>query len=220
MNTVKNIISVAIAGVVSSIALISGSAFANSTLVAPAPAAATASASLDYRVVIPRVLYIRIGAGVAGTGGAINLMDMSPAAANVGDGSVIAATGGDVAANAVTVRIYGNGGSNISLNSATTGQLANGVAGQFIPWTEIAITPAALAVATAGFTNGAITHPAFNNGVAGGNGTATTLTAVAGAVRQEGQWAVAYANTGLPAAGTYGGTVPNNGRVTYTVTMP
>ncbi len=207
-------------GVTASMALTSSFAFANSTLVAPAAVGATASASLDFRVVIPRVLYIRIGAGVAGTGGAINLMDMAPAAANVGDGSVINATGGDVAANAVTVRIYGNGNSNISLNSTTTGQLANGVAGQFIPWTQITVTPAALAVGTAGFTNGAITHPAFNNGAAGGLGTATTLTAVAGAVRQEGQWAVAYANTGLPAAGTYGGINTNNGRVVYTVTMP
>jgi hypothetical protein len=207
-------------GVSASMVLTSGLAFANSTLVAPAAVGATASASLDFRVVIPRVLYIRIGAGVAGTGGTINLMDMAPAAANVGDGSVINATGGDVAANAVTVRIYGNGNSNISLNSFTTGQLANGVAGQFIPWTQITVTPAALAVATAGYTNGAITHPTFNNAAAGGNGTATTLTAVAGAVRQEGQWAVAYANTGLPAAGTYGGVNTNNGRVVYTVTMP
>ena len=222
MNTVKNILTAAIVSAVGSAALLSGAAYANSTLTAPAAAGATAGASLDYRVVIPRVLYIRIGAAAAGfaTGGTINLMDMSTAAANVGDGTAIASTGGDVSASVVTVRIFGNGGANLSLNSATTGQLNNGTVGQNIPWTEITVTPAALAATTAGFTNGAITHPAFNNAVAGGNGTATTLTAVAGAVRQEGQWTVAYANTGVPAAGTYGGANVNNGRVTYTVTMP
>jgi hypothetical protein len=217
MNFFKKSLSVAVA--VS--ALFAGNAFANSTIVAPAPAAATASASLDYRVVIPRVLYIRIGNGVAGTGGTVNLMDMSPAAANVGDGTAVAATGGDQGPAGVTVRIYGNGNTPITLNSATTGQLSTGVVGApTLPWTDITVTPAALAATTAGFTNGAITHPAFNNAAAGGAGTATVLNPVGGSVRQEGRWDIAYANTGLPAAGTYGGANINNGRVTYTVSMP
>ncbi len=210
-------------GALVSLALTSGLALANSTLVAPAAAGATASASLDFRVVIPRVLYIRIGASGAGftTGGAINLMDMSPAAANVGNGTAVAATGGDVPAggSAVTVRIFGNAGTTLSLNSFTNGQLNNGTVGQNIPWTEITVTPAALAATTPGFTNGVIAHPTFNNAAGGGNGTATALAPTAGVVRVEGQWAIAYANTGVPASGTYGGG-PVNGRVVYTVTQP
>jgi hypothetical protein len=204
-----------------SLAALAPAAMANSTIVAPAPAAATASANLDFRVVIPRVLYIRIGNGVAGTGGTVNLMDMSPAAANVGDGTAVAATGGDQGPAGVTVRIYGNGNAPITLNSATTGQLSTGVVGApTLGWNNITVTPAALAATTAGFTNGAITHPAFNNAAAGGAGTATVLNPVGGSVRQEGRWDIAYTNTALPAAGTYGGTVANNGRVTYTVSMP
>jgi hypothetical protein len=224
MNSVKRSlqnVSVALA-----LSVLAGNAIANSTINAPAPAGATAAASLDFRVVIPRVLYIRIGAASAGftTGGAVNLMDMSPAAANVGNGTAVAATGGNLSAGSdVTVRIYGNGGTNLSLNSATTGQLSTGGAGAlFLPWTDITVTanPLAAADALAPFSNVGIAHPAFNNAAAGGTGTAVTLTPTAGVVRQEGRWTVAYANTGLPAAGTYGGAIANNGRVTYTVTMP
>jgi hypothetical protein len=39
-------------------------------------------------------------------------------------------------------------------------------------------------------------------------------------VRQEGKWTYSYANNQVVAAGTYGGAGVNNGRVTYTATMP
>jgi hypothetical protein len=118
----------------------------------------------------------------------------------------------------VTVRVYGNGG-NVSLNSATTGPLTTGTAGETIPWSQISVTGGALAATTSGFTNAAITHPAFNTGASGGNGTAATLTATNRLVRVEGKWTYSYLNTGIPAAGTYGGTVAKNGRVTYTATQ-
>ncbi|MDD5325405.1 MAG: hypothetical protein PHR71_08900, partial [Polaromonas sp.] len=123
----------------------------------------------------------------------------------------------DLAAGAVTVRAYGNGG-NISLNSATTGALSDG-AGDTIPWSQISVASAALGTATTGFTNAAITHPAFNLGAAGGAGTATTLTAANKVVRVEGKWTYTYLNANVVAAGTYGGTTAKNGRVTYTATQ-
>ncbi|MGH6640317.1 MAG: hypothetical protein ACREBY_17170, partial [Polaromonas sp.] len=162
----------------------------------------------------------RVGtsSGNAATDGTINGITYTVPGANVGDASVIAGVGGDLAAGAVTVRVYGNGG-NISLNSATTGPLTTGVAGEVIPWSQVSVAAAALAATTAGFTNAAITHPAFNLGGAGGPGTATTLTATNKVVRVEGQWTYTYLNANAVAAGTYGGTVAKNGRVTYTATQ-
>ena len=47
----------------------------------------------------------------------------------------------------------------------------------------------------------------------------TTLTATNKVVRVEGKWTYSYLNTNSVAAGTYGGTVAKNGRVTYTATQ-
>lgn len=188
----------------------------------PVATAPSASAKLDFRITIPRVLYLRVGTGTNNANNTVvDLIDFTPTAAAVGNGTAVAATAasGDLTNGAVTVRVYGNNG-NITLNSTNTGPMTNGVATQTIPWSQITVTPAALATATAGYTNGAITHPTFNAAVAGGAGTATTLTATNNVVRQEGQWTFAYANTGLPGAGTYGGVNVNAGRVTYTASMP
>ncbi|MGH6625353.1 MAG: hypothetical protein ACRECD_02205 [Burkholderiaceae bacterium] len=194
---------------------------AESTFVSGA-GATTASARLDFSIVIPKVLYVRVGTGTNNaTNATVDLINFTVPAANLGDATVINAdaASGDLTNGAVTVRIYGNGG-NINLNSATTGPMTTGTAGEEVSWSRVTVTPAALASTTAGFTNGAITHPAFNTGASGGAGTATTLTATNKVVRQEGQWSFAYANQDVVAAGTYGGTVARNGRVTYTVTQP
>ena len=179
-----------------------------------------ADARLDFSIIIPQVLFLRVGtsSGNTATDGSIDPVVFTVPGANVGDGSVIAGTGGDLAAGAVTVRVYGNGG-NISLNSAVAGPLLNAVAGDTIPWSQINVTTAVLGATTPGFTNAAITHPAFNTAAGGGNGTATTLTAVAKVVRVEGKWTYTYLNANAVAAGTYGGTVAKNGRVTYTATQ-
>lgn len=197
--------------------LIASNAQAESQYVPAAITGSTANARLDFTVIIPQVLFLRVGtsSGNTATDGTINGITYTVPAANVGDASVIAGVGGDIGAGAVTVRSYGNGG-NISLNSTTTGPLTTGTAGEVIPWSQISVTSAALAAATAGFTNAAIAHPAFNLGAAGGSGTATTLTATNKVVRVEGQWTFNYLNAATVAAGTYGGTVARNGRVTYT----
>lgn len=195
---------------------------AESTFVSPAPANASASARVDFRITVPRVLYLQVGTGTNfASNTAIDLIDFTVPAATMGNGVPIAATAasGDRTNGAVTIRVLGNGG-NISLNSATGGPLGNG-AGQTVGWGQINVAAAALpSGTTAGFTNGAIVHPAFNTGASGGGGTATTLTATAGVVRQEGQWTYSYLNQNPLAAGTYGGVDTNNGRVSYTATMP
>ncbi|WP_411885918.1 hypothetical protein [Polaromonas sp. YR568] len=213
----KRIVALSALGLASLLAL---PAKAESTFTTPATTASTAAARLDFSIVIPQVLFLRVGtsAGNTSTTATVDATTFTVPAANVGDASVIAGVGGDLTAGAVTVRVYGNGG-NITLNSATTGALTTGTASETIAWSQISVAGAALASGTSGFTNAAITHPAFNTGASGGNGTATTLTATNRLVRVEGKWTYSYLNANMPAAGTYGGTVANKGRVTYTATQ-
>ncbi len=200
--------------------LLATTARAESQFVNPAVTGSIASARLDFTIVIPQVLFLRVGtsSGNTATDATINGIVYTVPGANVGDASVITGVGGDLTAGAVTVRVYGNGG-NISLNSNVTGPLNNGTVGENIAWSQISVATAALAATTPGFTNAAITHPAFNTGAAGGAGTATTLTSTAKVVRVEGRWTYTYLNANAVAAGTYGATPANNGRVTYTATQ-
>ena len=191
----------------------------NNNLTAISGGTSTAAARLDFSVVVPGVLFLRVGTG--GAVGAANDTTVDPLVftvppANLGDGTVVVGTGGDVGAGAVSVRVYSNVGTNVTLNSNVSGQLING-SGDTIPWTQIAVVPAALAATTAGYTNGAITHPTFS--ATSGNGTATTLTAASKLVRQEGKWTFSYSNAAVVPAGTYGATIAKNGRVTYTATQ-
>ena len=195
-------------------------AHAESTFVNPASTGSNATARLDFTITIPQVLFLRVGTSVgnAQTDGTINGITYTVPAANVGDASAITGVGGDLTAGAVTVRVYGNGG-NINLNSFTSGSLTTGTVGEVIPWSQISVVAAALTNTTTGFANAAITHPAFNLGGTGGAGTVTLLTAAAKVVRVEGKWTYSYLNANAVAAGTYGTSVANNGRVTYTATQ-
>jgi len=184
--------------------------------------ALSASAKLDFKVVVPKVLFLQVGAGTnMADNTTVNKVSFDVPAASLGNSTAVAGTGGDLAGGGVTVRVLGNSGT-VTLTNATTGQLSSGVAGNpTVPWTDIVVTPGALTSTTTGYTNAAIAHPPFNNAVGGGaSATATTLTASAGLVRREGSWTFAYANTATLPAGTYGDTVGNNGRVTYTATAP
>lgn len=208
-------------GFVSTLAFLPLPSQAESTTTTSATSGSTASARLDFTVVIPAVLYLRIGTGsaiAAANNTTVDAINFTVPAANIGDGTVISASAasGDQTNGAVTVRVFSNVGTNVTLNSSVTGQLSNG-SGDTIPWSQIAVAAAALPTGTAGFTNGAITHPAFSSTT--GAGTATTLTAVSKLVRQEGRWTFSYSNASVVPAGTYGATVANNGRVTYTATQ-
>lgn len=188
---------------------------AESTTINPAIAGSTATAKLDFTVVIPAVLYLRVGAGnaiAAANNANVDSLVFTVPATNLGDSTAVAGVGGDLTAGAVTVRVFSNFGTNVTLNSSVTGQLTNGT--DTIPWTQIGVTPAPLAVTTAGYTNTGIVHPTFS--ATSGNGTATTLTAASRMVRQEGKWTFSYNNTNAYPAGTYGSTGANHGRVTYT----
>ncbi|SDZ58337.1 hypothetical protein SAMN05518854_10817 [Variovorax sp. YR266] len=191
---------------------------AESNFTSAASGALSATARLNFTVTIPRVMYLQVGTGTNfSTVSTVDGLTFTVPGASVGAGGAIAGAGGDLTGGAVTVRVLGNAG-NLSLNSGVTGQLSNGT--NTIPWSAITVTAAPLtAGTTAGFTNAAITHPAFS-ATTGAGPTATAFTAVNTVVRQESKWTFAYDNTGVYAPGTYGATVANNGVVTYTLTSP
>ena len=185
----------------------------------------TATARLDFQIVIPRVLFLQVGTGTSlADNTAIDMISFNVPAANLGNGTDVAGTGGNLTGGAVTVRVFGNNG-NIGLTAATNGALTNGAAGDTIPWSEIKVTSSAPTTPATGYLATAIAHPAIP---ATGTGAATTITATNKVVRQEGIWTFAYDNSAPYAAGTYGGAGPaspnntglNNGRILYTATLP
>lgn len=175
----------------------------------------TASARLDFTVVIPRVLFLQVGTGSNfADNGTIDLLTFTVPAASLGNGTDVAAT---PAAGAVTVRVFGNNG-DIGLTSTTTGPMTN-AAGDTLPWSEILVTSAASGAPAAGYLGAAIPHPTIP--AAAGTSASFNVAVNSGpkVVRAEGVWTFAYDNSAAYAAGTYG-TSANNGRIVYTATLP
>lgn len=174
--------------------------------------AGNATAKLDFRVTIPRVLFLRVGAGTDfADNTTVNLIDFAPAAASLGNSASVAGTGGDLGGGAVTAKVIGNNG-NITLVATTAGALSNGVAGDSIPYTEIKTAATTLSSATI------LAAPVLANGAS----APVVLTPAAGTktIVRDATWTFSYANTAIVAPGVYGGVNTNNGRVTYTASMP
>jgi hypothetical protein len=161
--------------------------------------ALNANARLDFRVVIPK--FIRFQVGSAGT--VVDLVEFSVPAANVGDGSDIARTNG----GALPVLLQSNNG-NVAVTATTLGQLNNG-AGENISFAEILSTSS---------------DPLFNvpTLLNGATSAAITVTPNVGTrvVNRTANWSFAYSNSNYVGAGSYGGVNVNNGRVTYTASLP
>ncbi len=170
-----------------------------------------AQASLDFRVIIPRVLFLGVGAGATAVppvnNTSVNLVTFdyttNPGAVGAGSGSPAAVITGAV----VPVRVVGNNGQ-IVLTAATAGALSNG-SGDTIPWTEISAASSLLALPSP-------VIPANGTG-AGSNVTLSSGTKI---TDRSANWTFSFANTAVVPAGTYGAIVANNSRVTYTATMP
>jgi hypothetical protein len=185
--------------------VISGSAMAASGTDTTAPY--SVANNLDLRIVIPAFLYFRVGTDSA----TIDMITFSPAAANLGNSTPVAGTGGDAAAGSgANVTARGNNGQ-ITIGTTVTGGGSGMGTGTptdgFISYSEVATSSSdapnfpAPVLANAGIAN---VNVALGGGAAGA-GTVTDRTAV---------WTYAYQNTTVPSAGTY------NGTVTYTATMP
>jgi hypothetical protein len=157
----------------------------------------SASARLNFRVTVPKVIYLQVGTGTAFSD--VTTVDevlFSLTAGQVTTPGAVAASGAGV-----TARILGNGG-NVSLTAlGAAGGLVNTPMSTSIAWSEITGTS----------SSASLPHPAIGNGVAG---AASSLTAVAGIVNQTATWTFSYANAASVAAGDY------TGQVTYTAALP
>lgn len=193
------------------LALLPGQAHANSTFVTGTSTPLTASANLDFTIIIPKFVYVRVGTGtnIANNTTIDNIIFTVPAA-SVGNGTAIAGTGGDLTAGVVTARVQGNDGT-IAFSSTTAGPLNDGTS-DTISYSQIGVAVATNTSATA------LPHPAF---VDGGT-TSVNLTPTSGTkvTNLDAKWTFTYANANIVAAGTYGGVNTQNGRVTYGVSMP
>jgi hypothetical protein len=179
----------------------------------------TATAHVDFQVNIPKVLYLRVGTGSAypatlSSVATFDLVQFSPTAAQVGNGTAIAGTGGDLAGGVETAAIISNSG-NVTLNATTTGKLGDGTVPvpNTISFGQIATAATAL---TGTYT--LLNPPVLVDGATSAN---VVLTAPATkTITADAKWTYTYLNTVTPPAGTYGGVNTNNGRVVYTATMP
>ena len=169
----------------------------------------SASANLDFRVVIPAVLRFRVGNDGNGN---INEIRFDPAVATLGDGTDTSATsGGDISPGVVTVSLLSNAGQitiTESNNSGGTG-LNNGTVGENIPYSEILTT-------SSDPTNFAA--PTLSN-AGGGTSTPTPTSGNNKVTNRSETWTFTYDNTAVYPAGDYG-TSSNGGRVTYTAASP
>jgi hypothetical protein len=174
-----------------------------------------ATAHVDFSVVIPQVLYLRVGTGSSYSTGVytanttVDEIVFSPTAAQVGNGIAIAGTGGDLTGGVETAAVVSNFG-NVTLNATASGALIDG-SGDSIPFTQITTAASTLTSATA------LPAPVLTNTTSAN----VVLTAPASKVIvQDAKWTYHYANTAAVPGGIYGGVNVNNSRVVYTATMP
>lgn len=159
-----------------------------------------ATADLNFRIVVPRVLFLAVGTGA--TGLADNTTEdtvtfdytTNPGALGTG------AAAGAISGNVVPVKVMGNNGV-IALTSSNTGALTNATS-DTIPWSQITVASSD----TTNFPSPAPTGASVNVAVTSGKVTSRTAN-----------WTFSYANSAVVAPGTYGTT---NGKVTYTASMP
>jgi hypothetical protein len=175
----------------------------------------TARARVDFRIIVPKLLYLRVGNGTTypatlASNGTIDLLRFAPAAAVIGNGTAVAGTGGDLGGGVETAAIVSNSG-NVTLNATATGALSDGL-GDSIPYTQIKTAASAL---TVGYT--LLSAPALTNATSANIVLTAPATKV---IRADARWAYSYANTITPPAGSYGGINVNNSRVLYTASMP
>ena len=166
-------------------------AFAESDF-ATGAGAISADARVYFEINVPRFIRFQVGSN----GATIDEVVFDVAAANVGDGSDVAATTNGT----LPVTLLGNVGT-ISLDATTTAQLTDGT--DNISWSEIVTSS----------SNAALDVPGI---VDAGTGAAEAVTANVGTrvVNRSADWTFQYSNTNLVAAGSY------TGRVTFTAANP
>jgi hypothetical protein len=199
-----------VACLLTSLATATGSVLADSDSASGATPL-TASANLDFRVVIPAILRFRVGSD--GTGN-INEIQFDPAVATLGDGTDTRATsGGDISPGVVTVSLLSNAGQITITESNSSGGSglanANGAGADYIPYSEILTD-------SSDPTNFAA--PTLSN-AGGGTSTPTPTSGNNKVTNRSETWTYTYDNSTVYPAGDYG-TSARGGRVTYTAASP
>lgn len=191
MNNVRTIRGLALCGVAALGLIAMTPAMAESDFVTGNGAIA-ANADVDFQINIPRFISFRVGSN----GATVDEVVFNVPAANLGDGSDIAAASNGT----LGVNLLGNVGA-ISLTATTSGPLTNG--SDNISWSEI-LTSSDLA---------ALNVPGI---IDGGTGGAQNVAANVGTsiVNRSANWTFDYSNTNVVGAGTYSGTV------TFTASAP
>jgi hypothetical protein len=167
------------------------------------------TAKLDFSIVVPRILFLQVGTGTArASNTAIDAIQFTVAAANVGTGSGVTVTGGDIGGGTVRASVISNSGT-VSLTSRTNGPLKN-AEGDTVSFSQISTAATTLT------TDSVLPHPALADNAE----TTQTLSPVNRVVVRDAQWTFGFLNSVLVPPGTYGGSEANNGRVTYPATAP
>lgn len=184
--------------------VVSGNVFAASGTSTATPA--TVANAVNFSIVIPAFLTFRVGT----VGAVVNTMLFTVPAANVGNATAVAATGGDAPAGGtgVNVSVVGNRGQ-VTITTAVAGAglgMGNGTpADGFINYNQISTVSTNVAGLNAPvLANAAVPAVLPTLGVAG----------AARVTNQVAIWNYSYLNTTVPSSGTYTGTA------TYTATMP
>ena len=162
----------------------------------------SAAADLDFRIIVPRFLFFRVGTAGAGNVDEIQF-DLTGSVGILGDGTDISATaGGDAGVGQVNVVVLSNAGQ-ITITETNNGGgsgLSDGGTNN-ISYAELLTSSNA----------GTLAAPTLSD--AGGNTSTPTLTAGNVTVRSA-VWTYSYDNTAVYEAATYTGTA------TYTATSP
>jgi len=147
----------------------------------------SATADLSFRVVIPRYIFLRVGAAAA----TVTRLDYNPTLTEIENSTSVLATGGDTGGGAeVTLQIRGNAGA-LTLAASNLANLVSGT--DNIPSSTLT---------GVSFSGGVVAPPAFGS-------SAAIAAATNGTVNQNGTWRFTWAypaGTTYP-AGTYDGTV-------------
>jgi len=176
--------------------------------------ALTATAHVDLQITIPKFLFLRVGTGTGTAAGGwtangnIDLITWAPASGSVGNGVALAGTGGDLGGGVETAVVIANHG-NVTLSSTTLGALSDG-AGDTISYAQIRTVASKLT------TNQVLAVPALADGAT----NTVTVPATPKIAQRDAKWTYTYRNQTSPPPGTYGGVNTNNGRVTYTASVP
>ena len=163
--------------------------------------AGAAAAKLDFRVVIPRVLFLGVGTGAAAISTTTTVDRLTfdyttnPAAVGSGTAAGSITNSGGFTNNQIPVRVFGNSGQ-VVLTATNPANLTSGT--DTIPFTQFAGTSSA----------NTLPHPAL------GGGTANVTLTSGKVTDRSATWTFTYANTVAAAAGTY------DGQVTYTASAP